>query len=629
MRVEQSRRDFMKTAGCAASGVMLGGLSSAQGFTPNRPNILWILVEDMSPDLGCYDNPIIHTPNLDKLANQGVRYTQAFTTSPVCSPSRSALLTGMYQTTLGAHHHRSQSDRGKGTGEVSFHPSYYLPDAVHLITHYFHRAGYFTANVRTPAPGVRGKGKTDFNFLYHGKAYDRTDWNQRQTNQPFFAHVNLGLTHRPWERDKLHPIAPDRVRLPPYCPDHPEVRKDWAGYIESIQVLDAQAGKILKRLEEEGLVENTVVIFMSDHGGDHIKGKYWLFDGGIRVPLIIRWLGRIRPGTVSDDLVSAVDVSATMLAMAGIPLPKHLSGRNFLDPKIPRRDYVFAARDRIDETVEIIRAVRSKKFKYLRNYTPFAPYLQSNNTKDREVVARTVLRQWKQLGKLTSAQVHFSADSKPFEELYDLEHDPHEIRNLAALSDYQDVLEKFRFVHREHMLQSGDVGLIPEPELEELGKQYGHKSAILSRSENRNLIPDILSIIETSQRSNVEELLRALADRRASVRYWAAVGLGSTGQSSPTIVSALQNKLADASGTVRVGAADALSRLGHIEKALPVLTRELDHKNHAVRLYAIHALETLGPHVRDVLQAIRVAEKGPYEYVRRVASRILKNLATS
>ncbi|MHC4541974.1 MAG: sulfatase family protein, partial [Planctomycetota bacterium] len=299
----KNRRDFLKAAGLGAAAVALPRALFAAETPGNRPNILWILSEDISPDLSCYGVPAVQTPNLDKLAAQGIRFTQAFTTAPVCSASRSAMITGMFQTTVGIHNHRSHRDDG-----------YTLPEPVKLITDYFRQAGYFTANVKTAAPGVAGSGKTDFNFKFK-KPFDGTDWNQRKTGQPFFAQLSISMTHRGghWKnlRQKLdNPVDPAAVKLPPYYPDHPVAREDWATYLNSIQMMDQYVGKILKRLDNEALADNTVVIFIGDHGRCHVRGKQWLYDGGIHIPLIVRWPGKLGANQVCENMVSAIDISA-------------------------------------------------------------------------------------------------------------------------------------------------------------------------------------------------------------------------------------------------------------------------------------------------------------------------------
>jgi N-sulfoglucosamine sulfohydrolase len=453
------RRDFLKGISLGTASLTLAGYVSASEFfqAKDRPNILWILSEDISPDLSCYDTPAVRTPNLDRLAGQGVRYTNAFTTAPVCSASRSAMITGMYQTSVGIHHHRSHRDDG-----------YTLPAPVRMITEYFREAGYFTANVKTAAPGVRGSGKTDFNFKFKN-AFDGSDWNQRKAGQPFFAQLSINVTHRGghWKglRQKLkNPVDPAKVKLPPYYPDHPVARDDWATYLDSIQMMDGYIGKILKRLDDEGIADNTVVIFIGDHGRCHVRGKQWLYDGGIHIPLIIRWPGKLKAGQVCDDLVSAIDISATVLKIAGIEPPKYMEGRVFLGPGAKKRDYIIAARDRCDETIDRIRCVRTKRYKYIRNFMPERPYTQINRYKESSYPMLPLMRKLYSEGKLTPVQALFMAPRKPDEELYDLQHDPYEINNLANSKKHQETLKKMRGILDKWIKDTGDKGQFPEPE---------------------------------------------------------------------------------------------------------------------------------------------------------------------
>ena len=462
-----NRRDFLKSVGLGATSLTLGSCVSASKLfeQKEKPNILWILSEDISPDLSCYGTAAVQTPNLDKLARQGVRYTNAFTTSPVCSASRSAMITGMYQTSAGIHHHRSHRNDG-----------YTLPEPVRLITEYFREAGYFTANVKTAAKGVRGSGKTDFNFKFKN-AFDGSDWNQRKPGQPFFAQLSISVTHRGghWKRlrEQLNnPVDPAKVKLPPYYPDHPIARDDWATYLDSIQVMDGYVGKILKRLDNEGLADNTVVIFIGDHGRCHVRGKQWLYDGGIHIPLIVRWPEKLEAGKVCDDMVSSIDISATVLKIAGIKPPKHIEGRVFLGsganavrrPQAEKRDHIIAARDRCDETIDRIRCVRTKRYKYIRNFMPERPYTQINRYKERSYPMLPLMKQLHAEGKLTPIQALFMAPQKPVEELYDIRNDPYEIRSLADSPEHQKTMKKMRKILDKWIKDTGDKGQLPEKE---------------------------------------------------------------------------------------------------------------------------------------------------------------------
>jgi len=417
--------------------------------------VLWILGDDLGPDLGCYGTPLVRTPNLDRLASQGVRYTRAFTTAPVCSPSRSAWNTGMYQTTIGAHNHRSH--RGDG---------YKLPEGVRLVSHRFHDAGYFTANVTTPAPGLKASGKTDFNFTVE-RPFDGTDWSQRAPGQPFYAQINFMEPHRgpAWPAARKQPVLvdPAKVELPPYYPDHPLARDDYANYLDAVQLLDSKVGAVLKRLDDEGLADNTIVFFFGDNGRCHVRDKQWLYDGGISIPLLVRWPGgEARPGAVRDTLVSAIDIPATALKLAGLPVPEGMQGRPFLGAGSRGREEIFAARDRCDETVDRIRCVRTGRYKLIRNYQPERAYTQTNAYKERQYPVLNLMRQLQSEGRLTAEQSRFMAPTRPSEELYDLKADPHEVRNLAPLPEHRSTLEDLRRRLDRWIQNSRDQGAKPE-----------------------------------------------------------------------------------------------------------------------------------------------------------------------
>ena len=618
------RRNFLKVIGTGAVSMTLPACMSAQQSSGKgaRPNILWILSEDISPDLSCYGTPVVETPNLDKLADQGVRFTNAFTTSPVCSTSRSAMITGMHQGSIGAHHHRSHRNDG-----------YTLPEPVRLITEYFRRAGYFTANVKTAAPGVRGSGKTDFNFKF-SNAFDGSDWNQRKPGQPFFAQLSISMTHRgkQWKGlDKKldNPVDPAKVKLPPYYPDHPIVRQDWATYLNSIQMMDQYVGKILQRLDNEGLADNTVVIFIGDHGRCHVRGKQWLYDAGIRIPLIVRWPGKLKTGRVNEDLVSAIDISATVLNIAGIKPPKHIQGQIFLGPGAKKRKYIFAARGRCDETIECIRCVHDKRYSYIRNYMAYRPWMAPNRYKDTSYPMRELLRSLHAKGKLTPAQKQFLAPTKPPEELYDLKNDPYELHNLAGSPEHKNVLKRMRAAHIKWMRQTADLGLIPEPELEEIYLEHGNGYDILAQPENRDLIERIREVIELGEKGKaaIPDLMQAMQDKRASVRFWAAIGLGNMGPDVGAAKTALQKALQDKSASVRIAAARAFCRVGRARQVLPLLIRELQNKeNKIVRHYAALELEELGGKAGEFIEEIRAAQNDSYDCVKRVTTRIVNTL---
>jgi len=435
-----------------------------------RPNILWIIAEDLGPDLGVDGTPEVRTPNVDRLASIGMRFTHAFTTSPVCSPSRSAFNTGMYQASIGAQNHRSHR-----RDDPSPYP-FRLPDGVRLVSDWMRRAGYFTANiVRFPENvGFEGTGKTDWNFSPEGEPFDSDTWADLKDNQPFYAQVNFPETHRGRVWDEAHeridrPADPDSVVIPPYYPDHPVTREDWAQYLNTVMALDRKVGVVLELLESEGLADNTVVIFMGDHGRPMVRGKQWPYDSGLRVPLLLRWPESVaaprqyEPGTVSDQLISAIDVTATTLAIAGVPRPVRMQGRVFLGPEAdPPRDHVFGGRDRGDETVDRVRSVRSARYRYIRNFMPDRPFLQTNRYKEASYPVIWVMRKLHAQSALTPPQARLMAPTRPSEELYDLASDPYEINNLADSPEHQEVLKLMRAELGRWIEETDDQGRYPE-----------------------------------------------------------------------------------------------------------------------------------------------------------------------
>jgi uncharacterized sulfatase len=442
---------------------------SAVGFchlSAAGPNLLWISLEDTSPDLGCYGDKYAVTPNIDRLASQGCRYTHAFTHAGVCAPSRSGIITGMYPTSIGTHYMRC-----KGVP-----PSY-----VKCFTEYLRAAGYYCTN----------DNKTDYNFDAPPTAWDDSrrgaHWRSRPSKEtPFFAVINLTTTHESQVRlpeaqlearrktlsaDELH--DPAQAPLPPYYPDTAVVRRDMANYYDNLTFTDKQVGRILKELEDDGLAESTIVFFWGDHGRGLPRHKRWIYDSGIRVPLVVRWPGKLQPGSVSDELVAFVDFAPTLLSLAGVEIPQHLQGQAFLGPKkAPPREYVYAARDRMDETLDIIRAVRDKRYKYIRNYRPDLPYAQRITYMDE----MPTMKEWRRLaaaGELKGPQAIFFQPTKPVEELYDTVADPHEIHNLASDPKHADTLARLRAAHEQWRVDTQDLGLIPEADLNELRRPGG------------------------------------------------------------------------------------------------------------------------------------------------------------
>ncbi|GAA4435635.1 sulfatase [Ravibacter arvi] len=411
-----------------------------------RPNILWIVANDIGNELGCYGNKLIHTPNLDRLAGKGVAYRNMITAGAVCSPSRSAFITGMHAVSINCH---NQFPNKKTK----------LPDGITPLPLLMKAGGYYVAN--TGGVAMKGPYYTGYNFEHDPAAlYDGFDWSGRKEGQPFFAQVHLKLSHRPFERDPERPINPDKVVVPPYYPNHPMARQDWAMYLETVQLLDKQVGAILQRLKDNGLEDNTVVFFFGDHGHPHIRGKQFLYDGGVNAPLIVAGPG-IRKSGVSDRLVSNTDLAAATLSLAGLRVPAFMQGRDFLQENSVPNTYVFSSRDRCDETLDRIRMVRTREFKLIRNYFPERPYTQFNAYKKTSYPVLTLMQVLKKRGELTPVQAHFMADTRPEYELYDLRKDPFETKNLAGDPSYAKQLNTLKQV-LENWLAETDKGPYPE-----------------------------------------------------------------------------------------------------------------------------------------------------------------------
>jgi arylsulfatase A-like enzyme len=428
----------------------------------DRPNIVWIIPDDMSANFACYGETAIETPHVDKLAAGGVKFTRAFVTAPVCSTCRSAFITGMYQTSIGAHHHRS------GRGEIKID----LPEHIQLVPKLFQDAGYHTSISGWPAR--KGKyGKTDYNFEWDKAVYDSTLWTDRKKGQPFFHQVQTpggklrGKDIAGWEKiqqaaeTSLGSRTPDTaVTLPPYYPNHPDIIRDWAAYLDSVRMTDLMVGEVMAALEKEGLLENTLVLFMTDHGISHARGKQFMYDEGLHVPLVISGPG-IKAGSIREDVVEHIDITALSLGAAGIPIPEWMQARDILASNYQPREAVFAARDRCDETVDHMRSVRTKDFKYIRNFLPNRPYLQPCAYKDAKAIL-IALRQSHKDETLNATQRLLFRKTRPVEELYDVNADPYEIKNLAADPAYAEKLKEVRERLDTWMVETDDKGRTPE-----------------------------------------------------------------------------------------------------------------------------------------------------------------------
>jgi N-sulfoglucosamine sulfohydrolase len=600
--------------------------SCAAADEAKRPNILWITCEDISPNLGCYGDRYAVTPNLDRLAEQGVRYTHAFAPIGVCAPSRSSLITGMYAPSIGTQHMRCTIT---------------LPESVKCFPEYLRRASYYCTN----------NVKTDYNFPLPRAAWDESSnkahWHNRKPGQPFFSVFNFVSSHESQIRldEKAYQQRtakftdrerhdPAKAPLPPYHPDAPEVRRDWARYYDMITFMDKEAGDLLRQLEQDGLADDTIVFFFADHGAGMPRCKRWLYDSSLRVPLLIRFpekyshLAPGKPGTATDRLVSFVDFAPTVLSLSGVKAPAHFQGRAFLGEQAGEpRQYVYGFRDRMDERYDMLRAVRDQRYKYVRNYMPQLPYFHEQHIS--YMYEMPTMKVWQRLadeGKLSGPPAVFMSRTKPVEELYDTEADPHEVNNLAASPEHQATLKRLREAHRQWMKEIIDLGLLPESDLR---TRFGGKPEYEAVRADPKSYPfdriaeaaDLANRMDPAVRPQLVELLK---DTDPAARYWAAVGLGALGKEGRPSAEALRAALADASPTVRVAAADALYRIEEHEAAVPVLIKGVQDDNEWVRLYAANVLDRLGDRARPAAEALRKAREDKNPYVVRVAEHALQ-----
>lgn len=599
----------------------------------NRPNIVWLSAEDISPHLGCYGDPHAITPRLDRLAGEGVRFTNAFTTAGVCAPCRSGIITGIYQTTLGTQHMRCRAK---------------LPPEIKPFPTYLRQAGYYCTN----------NSKEDYQFVTPKGSWDDSSktahWRNRpRADQPFFAVFNFngchesGIANDAKYKQVTKELSPEQrqdaaalTTFPPYYPDTPTAREDWKRNYELITAMDAWAGGLIDQLKQDGLYDDTIVFFWSDHGIGLPRAKRWLYDSGTHIPLIVRIPEKYRsggqgvPGSVSDRLVSSIDFGPTVLRLAGVEIPPHVQGQPFLGTDLPpERRYVYGARDRMDERYDIIRMVRDKRFKYLRNYEPLKTYYQYMNTAER---GRTMaeMRRLHTAGKLPEPADRYFAPTKPVEELYDTEVDPHELNNLAGQQEYAETLQRMRSAHRDWVKETKDLGLVAEPILVERERAIGHRYGILRQEGGDALAARLAEVADLASAGDaaLPRLVEALSDEDDTVRYWGAVGLGNIGSGSASAADALENALRDESAVVRIAAARALCRMGKVDDGLRVLTRELEQGEQWERLHAAIVLDEIGESARPAMEAMHAALE-PREnlyangkYTVRVINRALNQL---
>jgi N-sulfoglucosamine sulfohydrolase len=558
------------------------------------PNILWITSEDNSPFLGCYGDEFATTPNLDKLARDGFLYTHAYANAPVCAPARNTIITGVYANSGGHEHMRSYYDKS---------------DIVKLYPHILREAGYYCTNNQ----------KEDFNI---NQKQTQNVWNElgrdahyknRPAGQPFFAIFNSTISHE----SSLHNTIPaeklrhrpEQVKLPPYHPDTPEMRHDWAQYYDKIEDMDTWVGGILKELEESGEADNTIIFYYGDHGGVLARSKRFVYESGTRVPFIIHIPEKYKhlypgkaPGAKVDRIISFVDLVPTLLSIIGVDIPDYLQGNAFMgNQKTPDPEYAFMFRGRMDERFDMSRAVRDHKYRYIRNYMPYRIYGQYIEFLWRAPSVRSWEAAYK-AGKCNTAQSLFWT-TKPVEELYDTENDPWEVNNLATNPAYRDVMERMRKANREWMLRIKDSGFIPEAELIDRTGDFAAYDYMRSNNVNLEKLIDAAEAA-TGIEPDLNTLKEFLKSDDSAIRYWGATGLLILGDRARPALDELRKAANDPSTSVSIVAAETLYQLGDEKSGRAALLRALKSQNQFANTHALNAIDNVGDNSRETQRAV-------------------------
>lgn len=570
-----------------------------------RPNILYIALEDITPMMGCYGDEYAKTPVFDQLAAEGIRYTNAHSVAPVCSVSRSSIVTGMYPSTIGTLHHRS--------GGLP------APAFLKFVPNLMGEAGYYTTNQ-----------KGDYNVV--GMKYDRqgkkggdTPWRSRpDKSQPFFSKIDFGECHssvtktaeKVIVKQRLNRLQPDDFHdpaaapLPSFHPDDPVFRRSWARYYDAVTQVDYRTGEVLDALKEDGLWDNTIVIVWADHGVGMPRGKHTVWEQGTHVPLIVRFpekyqhLAPAKPGSVIDELVCLMDMAPSVLTLAGLTPPETMQGRPLLvKGDAEKREFLVAMRNRLDTRTQFVRSIRDKRYRYMRHFFPHRPYAPYE-TFQWEAPIYDRFQELALAGKLEGPQAEYARRFKDIEQLYDSESDPEMIHNLADDPAYADVLKQMRQRLRDWMIETHDLGLIDERLLYERAKGR----SLWEVGQDIENYEEILNTanLQLLGEAGLAELQARTENKDESVRYWAALGLAVITQTAgpetvENILPSLKNGLTDPSLDVRLIAAEGLFNLGYYEEALPAVLAEISHPNTDVQVRVGNLLDSQPPDANEAL----------------------------
>jgi arylsulfatase A-like enzyme len=582
-------------------------LSAQSPGGKDRPNILWIVSEDNTTLLGCYGDANARTPVIDKLAAEGVLFEQAFCNAPVCAPSRSTIITGVYANSLGTQHMRSNCP---------------IPSRIKFFTSYLRAAGYYCSN----------NAKEDYNTGKPEDAWDESSrkatWEKRQSGQPFFSVFNFEISHegKLHESDSATVTDQGKIVLPRYLPDTREMRHDWAQYYDRIATLDRMIGELLSTLTRQGLLEETIILYFADNGGVLPRSKRFLYEEGTHVPLIVRIPARyehlfnVKRGARVRDVVSFVDLAPTVLHLAGIDIPEYMQGRPFLGRTASApSDYVYMFRDRMDERYDLVRAVRDKRYRYIRNFMPHLP----NGQHIEYLWQMPAMRSWWGLfvqNGLTEEQAAFFRE-RSREELYDIENDPDEVDNLAYDPRYAAVRKRMREALESWMVTICDTGLMPEAEMRR--RTMGTTPYEYARISDQYNVAELLALRNPEADVDALKAEHLLRSRNSIVRYWGLCDVLAAKELPSIPCEQIALLLNDESPNVRMLAAEiVVDRFGE-SAGLRVLSDELNASSEYVRLYALNAIDRLGKKASGLMPLVREKLNDSSTYVRKVASYVV------
>ncbi len=601
-------------------------VSVAAAAPATRPNILWLTSEDHGPEMGCYGDTLARTPNIDALAAKGMIFRRAWSNHPVCAPARTAIISGLYSQSSGGIHMRSHVA---------------MPTGARMYPQFLREAGYYTTN----------NSKEDYNLEKPAGTWDESSnqahWKNRRDGQPFFAIFNSTKSHESQLRTRPHKqiTDPAKVRVPAYHPDTPEVRQDWAQYYDKVSEVDADAGARLKELAAAGLADDTIVFYYGDHGSGMPRSKRWPCNSGLHVPMVVYFPPKFQhlapreyqAGGQSDRMVSFVDLAPTLLSIVGIKPPASMQGHAFAGPhQVAPPAYLHGARNRMDERADLVRSVTDGRYVYLRNFFPHVS--QAQRVAFQFETPTTAL--WKKLydeRRTNDAQSIFWRTPKAPEELYDLQTDRDEVKNLADSPQHRAILEKLRGAMRDHASAIRDVGFLPEGDMH--ARAAGASPYDMARDEKKYpfaRIFDTADLASQMKPASLGELERRLGDADNAVRYWAALGFHMQGKPGVTRgAAALRQALADRSPYVRLVAAEALATYGEpadLAPSLAVLSEYAAPAKHGVfaSMAALSAIEALGPKadsLRDMVRGINPQGGSPHNRFDSYVPRLIANIA--